>query len=79
MFLVHGGSDTLRVSGYSDARFQTYRDNLFSQSGWVFFLNGGVVTWKSSKQETVDDSTCKLEYIVVRKASKEVAWLKTSS
>ncbi|GJT08323.1 hypothetical protein Tco_0842785 [Tanacetum coccineum] len=34
-----------------------------SMSGWVFLLNGGAVTWKSSKQDTVADSTCESEYI----------------
>ena len=43
--LVLGGSDNLRVIGYSDANFQTDRDNFRSQSGRVFTLNEGVVTW----------------------------------
>ncbi|CAH1448978.1 unnamed protein product [Lactuca virosa] len=75
-FLVLGGSDDLKVRGYSDASFQTDRDNYCSQSGWVFTLNGGAMTWKSSKQETVADSTCKLEYIASSEASKEEIWLK---
>nr|KAJ0211586.1 hypothetical protein LSAT_V11C400228500 [Lactuca sativa] len=75
-FLVLGGSDDLKVRGYSDASFQTDRDNYRSQSGWVFTLNGGAVTWKSSKQETVADSTCETEYIAASKASKEAMWLK---
>ena len=66
----------MRVTGYSDASFQTDRDNFRSQSGWVFTLNGGAVTWKSSKQETVSHSTCELEYIAASEASKEVIWLK---
>ncbi|KAI3767195.1 hypothetical protein L2E82_17283 [Cichorium intybus] len=74
--LVLGGSDTLRVDGYTDASFQTDRDNGRSQSGWVFLLNGGAVTWKSSKQETVADSTCESEYIAASEAAKEAAWLK---
>ncbi|KAI3723297.1 hypothetical protein L2E82_34775 [Cichorium intybus] len=76
MVLVLGGSDTLRVEGYTDASFQTDRDSGRSQSGWVFLLNGGAVTWKSSKQETVAGSTCESEYIAASEASKEAAWLK---
>ncbi|CAH1448519.1 unnamed protein product [Lactuca virosa] len=75
-FLVLGGSDDLRVRGYSDASFQMDRDNYRSQSGWIFTLNGGAVTWKSSKQETVADSTCESEYIAASEASKEAIWLK---
>ena len=66
----------MRVVGYSDASFQTDRDNFRSQSGWVFTLNGGAISWKSSKQETVADSTCESEYIAASEAAKEAIWLK---
>ena len=42
----------------------------------MFLLNRGAVTWKSSKQDVVGDSTSESEYIAVSEASKEVAWLK---
>ena len=70
--LTLSGSDDLRVTGYCDASFQTDRDNLRSHSGWMFTLNGGALTWKSSKQETVADSTCESEYIAASKASKGI-------
>ncbi|CAH1441502.1 unnamed protein product [Lactuca virosa] len=76
LFLILGGSDDFRVRGYSDASFQTDRDNYRSQSGWVFTLNRGDVTWKSVKHETVADSTCESEYIAASEASKEAIWLK---
>ena len=70
MVLVYGAKDKLRVKGYVDASFQTERDDSRSQSGWVFLLNGGAVTWKSSKQDTVADSTCESEYIATCEATK---------
>jgi hypothetical protein len=48
-FLVFGGEEELIVKGYSDASFQTDADDSKSQSGFVFYLNGGAVSWKSSK------------------------------
>ncbi|KAK4389836.1 Secreted RxLR effector protein [Sesamum angolense] len=45
---VYGGVELI-LEGYSDASFQSYKDNAKSQSGFVFKLNGGVVAWKSSK------------------------------
>ncbi|GJS01958.1 hypothetical protein Tco_0318466 [Tanacetum coccineum] len=34
------------------------------------------VTWKSSKQDTMTDSTCESEYIAACEASKEAIWMK---
>lgn len=33
------------------------------------------MSWKSSKQETVDDSTMETDYIVSSEATKEGVWL----
>ena len=49
-FLVFGGEDELIVNGYTDASFQSDKDDSRSQLGFVFCLNGGAVSWKSSKQ-----------------------------
>ena len=61
MFLVYGGlEEDLVVNGYTDASFQSDKDDFRSQSGYVFCLNGGAVSWKSSKQSTVADLQLKL-------------------
>ena len=77
MFLVFGGvEEELTVRCYTDASFQTDRDDSRSQSGFVFTLNGGAVSWKSSKQSVVADSTTESEYIAASDAAKEAAWMK---
>ena len=77
MFLVYGGlEDDLVVNGYTDASFQSDKDDFRSQSGYVFCLNGGAVSWKSSKQSTVVDSTTEAEYIAASDAAKEAVWIK---
>ncbi|GJR61027.1 retrotransposon protein, putative, ty1-copia subclass [Tanacetum coccineum] len=38
---------------------------------WIFLLNGGAVTWKSSNQDSVADSTCESKYIAVFSLTKE--------
>jgi hypothetical protein len=42
----------------------------------VFILNSGVVSWKSSKQETTTYSTTEVEYIATSEAAKEGFWIK---
>ena len=77
MFLVYGRlEDDMVVNGYTDASFQSDKDDFRSQSGYVFCLNGGVVSWKSSKQSTVADSTTGAEYIAAFDAAKEAVWIK---
>ena len=54
IFLIYGGQESeLVISGYTDDSFQYDLDDFRSQSGFVFCLNGGAVSWGSSKQDTV--------------------------
>ena len=39
-------------------------------------MNGGTISWRSSKQETVADSTTKSEYIAASEAAKEGVWIR---
>ena len=73
IFLIYGGQEgELVISGYMDAGFQSEFDDFRSQSGFVFCLNGGAMSWRSSKQDTVADSTTEAEYIVASDVAKEV-------
>jgi hypothetical protein len=76
MFLVYGGEDELGVKGYTDASYLTDSDDSRSQSGYVFVMNGGAVSWKSSKQDTVSASTTEAEYIAASEAAKEAVWIR---
>ena len=77
MFLIYGsGEEELAVTGYVDASFQTDQDDSRSQSGFVFVMNGGAVSWKSSKQDVVALSTTESEYVAASLAAQEAAWMK---
>ncbi|KAL0453673.1 UNVERIFIED_CONTAM: Retrovirus-related Pol polyprotein from transposon TNT 1-94 [Sesamum latifolium] len=75
MFLIYGGGELI-LEGYSNASFQSDEDDAKSQSGFVFKLNGGVVAWKSSKEDTTADSTTEAEYKAASEAAKEAVWMK---
>ena len=42
----------------------------------MFTINGGAVSWKSSKQETVADSMTEAQYIASSEAAKEGVWIR---
>jgi len=76
MFLVYGGEDELGVKGYTDASYLTDSDDSRSQSGYLFVMNRGAVSWKSSKQDTVSASTTEAEYIAASEEAKEAVWIR---
>ncbi|GJW50470.1 retrotransposon protein, putative, ty1-copia subclass [Tanacetum coccineum] len=51
-------------------------DDLKSQTGYVFVLNGGAVDWKSAKQSIFATSSAEAEYIAAFDASKEAVWVR---
>ena len=75
--MTNGGQEgELVISGYTNAGLQSDLDDFRSQSGFVFCLNGGAVSWRSSKQDVVADSTTEAEYIAASNATKEAVWIK---
>ena len=76
MFLVHGGDKELIVNGYVDASFDTDLNDSKSQTGYMFILNDGAVSWSSSKQSVVAGSTCEVEYIAASEAANEGVCMK---
>ncbi|GJZ27624.1 hypothetical protein Tco_0572271 [Tanacetum coccineum] len=78
MFLVYGKNPEaeLRVTCYCDAGFETDRDDIKSQTGYVFVLNGVAIDWKSSKQSTTAMSATETEYIVASEAAMEAVWIR---
>ncbi|GKG11227.1 hypothetical protein Tco_0342627, partial [Tanacetum coccineum] len=77
MFLVYGGDTKreLKVSCYIDVGYLTDADDMKSQTGYVFVLNGGAVDWKSTKQSIFPTSSTDDEYIAAFDASKEAVWI----
>ena len=76
MFLVYGGEEEIVARCYVDASFDTDPDDSKSQSGYVFLMNGGAVSWRSSKQPVVAGSSTEAEYVAASEAAQEGVWMK---
>jgi hypothetical protein len=70
--LMFGREEELVVKGYNNASFQIDTYDSKSQSDFMFCLNGGAVSWKSSKQDTVADSTMEAEYMLLLKLQRKL-------
>ncbi|GJY21911.1 zinc finger, CCHC-type containing protein [Tanacetum coccineum] len=66
----------LGVSCYTDVGYLTDADDLKSQTGYVFVLNGGAVDWNNTKQSIFATSFAEAEYIAALDASKEAVWVR---
>nr|GEW92498.1 hypothetical protein [Tanacetum cinerariifolium] len=77
MFLFYGGDTKreLRVSCYTDVGYLTDADDMKSQTGYVFVLNGGAVDRKSTKQSIFAITSIDAEYIAPFDESKEAVWI----
>jgi hypothetical protein len=76
MPLVYGGDQSIRLVGYSDADHASDGDGRRSRTGYVFMLNGGAVSWKSQKQQSVALSTAEAEYMALAAATQEAVFLR---
>lgn len=52
-----------QIIGFSDADFAMDKDDRKSQTGYVFLINNGTVSWTSQKQPSVALSTMEAEYM----------------
>jgi transposase InsO family protein len=66
----------IEITGYCDSDFAGDETDSKSTSGYVVFVNGCAVSWKTTKQKSVSTSTVEAEYIAASMACKEVMWLR---
>lgn len=64
------------LTGYTDSDLAGCPITRRSRSGFVFILNGGLVTWTSRRQSTVAPSTSDAEYMALFDGVREAVWLK---
>ncbi|CAI7794315.1 unnamed protein product [Closterium sp. NIES-53] len=61
---------------YTDASFNSVKADGTSIGGYVCLFGGGVVSWRSKKQNEVGLSSCETEYMALHHGVKEVVWLR---
>ena len=64
------------VVGYTDSDFAGSKLDRKSTSGYLAFVGGNLVSWKSKKQNVVSLSSAEAEYRAMHHAITELSWLK---
>ena len=73
MFSKHGHLD---IEGYTDNNFVESKLDRKSTSGYISFVGGNLVTWRSKKQSGVSLSNAEVEYHALHHATTELTWLR---
>ena len=62
---------------YCDADWATDPDKRRSCTGWVIFMNGGPITWRTRRQSIVATSTAESELYSLGDCMRELQWLRS--
>ncbi|XP_019229309.1 PREDICTED: uncharacterized protein LOC109210365 [Nicotiana attenuata] len=73
--LYFSNADNLPLAAYGDSDWAACPDSRRSVSGYIVFLEGSPISWKSKKQETIFLSSAEAEYRALRKVVGELVWL----
>ena len=74
--LEFSGEKREKLVCYADASWANDLDTRRSTTGYLFKLNGNIISWKSQRQSTVALSSTEAEYMGLSTAVQEAIWLK---
>ncbi|XP_046869130.1 uncharacterized protein LOC124461684, partial [Drosophila willistoni] len=75
-FKIHYKQSDAAFTGFVDADWAGDRIDRKSYTGYVYFLAGGPISWKSEKQRSVALSSTEAEYMALSTACKEAIVLR---
>ncbi|KAE8242086.1 hypothetical protein A4X06_0g7253 [Tilletia controversa] len=67
-------TDLAQLVGFSDSDHGADLSTRRSVTGYVFYLHGNPVTWRSKLQDTVSVSSTEAEYVALSEATREAIW-----
>ena len=67
--------EQVQLTGFSDNDFVGDVDAQRSTTGVIFFLGNSPITWQSTKQNVVPQSSCEAEYIAATNVACQGVWL----
>ncbi|KAK1419880.1 hypothetical protein QVD17_29300 [Tagetes erecta] len=70
------GRSAKGLVGFCDSSHNTDRDDGRSTTGYVFYYNGGPISWCSQKQDIVALSSCEAEFMAANAAACQAIWLR---
>ena len=76
LHIKFSGNSKGELIGFADANWAGDVDTRRSTTGYVFFLNSGVISWNSKRQPTVATSSTEAEYMSLYSATQEAIWLR---
>ena len=65
-----------KLTGWVDSNFAADPDTRKSMTGYLFSLNGGAVSWRSSRQGGVTLSSAEAEFVAASQAGQEAIYLR---
>lgn len=74
--LVFSPTRSPELIGYSDSDHGSDPSDRKSQTGYVFMLSNGAISWKSTKQKIIALSSTEAEFIALTSTMQEAIWIK---